>query len=96
MSDDRHEHHGPGMAARGVTRPMALNEIRQQHDHGEEHGGHDRSAMLKMHHKQTLWVYWFLIMLGVWLVLNPLTFGYTQGTVQPSGGRGVWIGRGRT
>ncbi|MBI1355751.1 MAG: vitamin K epoxide reductase [Acidobacteria bacterium] len=91
MSDDQHEHHGPGMAARGVTRPMALKEIREQHEHGEQHGGHDRSAMLGMHHRQTLWVYWFLIMLGVWLVLNPLTFGYTQGTVEPSGGRDVWL-----
>lgn len=92
MNHEEHEHHDGGMAARGVTRPMALSEIRdQQSDSGHEHGGHDRSAMLRMHHKQTLWVYWFLIMLGVWLVLNPLTFGYTQGTVEPSGGRGVWL-----
>lgn len=92
MNDDQHEQHGPGMAARGVTRPMALSEIREQHGHADhEHGGHDRGAMLKMHHRQTLWVYWFLIMLGIWLVLNPLTFGYTQGTVEPSGGRSVWL-----
>ena len=92
MQHEHNEHHGPGMAARGVTRPMALSEIRdQQSDSGHDHGGHDRAAMLRMHHKQTLWVYWFLLMLGVWLVLNPLTFGYTQGTVQPSGGRSVWL-----
>jgi hypothetical protein len=47
--------------------------------------------MLFVHHSQTLWVYWFLIMLGFWLVLNPLTFGYSQGTVEPSGGREVWL-----
>lgn len=92
MSDEKHGQHDLGMAARGVTRPMALSEIRkQQGDSDHEHGGHDRAAMLKMHHRQTLWVYWFLIMLGVWLVLNPLTFGYTQGTVEPSGGRDVWL-----
>jgi uncharacterized membrane protein len=30
-------------------------------------------------------------MLGFWLLLNPLTFGYGQGTVDPSGERSVWL-----
>ena len=47
--------------------------------------------MLRLHHEQTLWVYWLLILLGFWLVLNPLTFSYSQGTVEPSGGRDVWL-----
>ena len=52
--DDQHQ---GGMGQRGVTRPMA-----------EMHGGHsgggmshdDREQMLRMHHQQTLWVYWTL------------------------------------
>ena len=92
MNNDQHERQDPGMAARGVTRPMALSEIGRRHsDSDHEQGGPDRAAILKMHHRQTLWVYWLLIMLGIWLVLNPLTFGYTQGTVEPSGGRDVWL-----
>ncbi len=81
-----------GMATRGVTRPMALSEIREQEsESGHERHDHHRSAMLQMHHEQTLWVYWLLIMLGFWLVLNPLTFSYSQGTVDPTGGRDVWL-----
>ena len=47
--------------------------------------------MLHMHHQKTLWIYWMLILLGVWLVLSPLTFSYGVGTVEPSGGRDVWL-----
>lgn len=73
---------------------MALGEIKERHsapDH-EGHGESDREVMLRMHHRQTLWIHWFLIMLGVWLALNPLTFAYTQGVVEPSGGRELWLG----
>ncbi|HEV7346898.1 vitamin K epoxide reductase family protein [Telluribacter sp.] len=72
----------------------------QQHE-GEQHGqGNDhgmmmsddmRRQMLHMHHMQTLWVYWMIVMLGFWMVFNPLTFDYGIGTVQPSGGRSVWL-----
>lgn len=96
-SGEGHESHVPPMLVRGVSRPMALQETKAHTGtDGGHHGheGHDaasRHRMLAMHHKQTLWVYWFLIMLGFWLVLNPLTFGYGQGTVDPSGGRSVWL-----
>ena len=79
------------MALRGVTRPMAQQEIRSSGQQSHDHSDQDRRDMLFVHHSQTLWVYWFLIMLGFWLVLNPLTFGYSQGTVEPSGGREVWL-----
>ena len=79
------------MALRGVTRPMAQQEIRSSGEQSHDRGDQDRRDMLLMHHSQTLWVYWFLIMLGFWLVLNPLTFGYSQGTVEQSGGREVWL-----
>lgn len=88
---------GGGMAMRGVTRPMAERQIRQQQN--EQDGGHgepyseERREMLRMHHRQTLWVPWLLVMLGAWLVLAPFAFGYTNPAqwVRPSGGRGVWF-----
>lgn len=57
----------------------------------EKDGKADRAALLKQHHRQTLWVYWSIVMLGVWLVLSPLTFDYAKGLVQPSGGRELWL-----
>ncbi|MHA6247472.1 vitamin K epoxide reductase family protein [Pontibacter sp. CAU 1760] len=50
-----------------------------------------REQMLKMHHMQTLWVYWMIIILGAWVLLSPFTFDYSIGTVEPSGGRSVWL-----
>ncbi len=67
--------------------------------HSDDHGGghemshDDRLSMLKMHHKQTLWIYWTLPMLGIWLILAPFNFGYLNEAlwVDPSGGRGPWF-----
>jgi len=50
-----------------------------------------RRQMLDMHHMQTLWVYWMIVLLGAWMLLSPLTFDYGIGIVQPSGGREVWL-----
>lgn len=100
------------MGSRGVSRPMAEHELKQHHQehHGDgDHGGGDhggghgepysdaRYQMLRMHHRQTLWIYWTLIMLGVWTALAPFNFGYLNEAlwVDPSGGRGVW-GTGET
>ena len=80
--------HG-GMGKRGVTRPMS-----GQHRHEGGHhemGMERRREMLHMHHMQTLWIYWMLIILGIWMVASPLTFSYSIGTVEPSGGREVWL-----
>ena len=71
------------MTNRGVTRPEM-----GKHQHGKDQ---DREFLLKMHHKKTLWVYWMLILLGCWMVLSPLTFSYSKGLVEPSGGREVWL-----
>lgn len=105
------------MGERGVSRPMAEQELKSQHkdhdsqeqdadghDSGGEHGGEgdhsghemsqeDRREMLTMHHRQTLWVYWTLPVLGCWMVLAPFMFGYLNPElwVNPSGGRGVWF-----
>jgi uncharacterized membrane protein len=68
-----------------------------QKEQKEEKGGgmkmnqEMRQNMLHMHHMQTLWIYWAIILLGVWMVLAPLTFSYGIGTVEPSGGREVWL-----
>ena len=69
----------------------------------EENGGHDmkmhdmkmsddmRLKMLHQHHRQILWVYWTVVLLGFWMVAFPLTFDYGVGAVQPSGGRSLWL-----
>lgn len=90
---------------RGVTRPMAERQLREHNKEMHEGGGGDgkgkdhdmemnpemRQKMLHMHHIQTLWVYWMIIILGLWVLLSPLTFDYSIGTVNPSGGRAVWL-----
>ncbi len=88
----------------GGDRGQGAKEQRDdEHSHdsdGETHGGHghpmsheDRLSMLKMHHRQTLWVYWTLPLLGIWMLSAPWTFGYLneESWVDPSGGRGPWF-----
>jgi Vitamin K epoxide reductase family len=92
------EHHGE-MGSRGVSRPMAEQEMQGHHEHGDhDDGGHhmshdERLKMLHMHHKHTLWVYWTIVMLAFWQMCAPFTFGYLNESlwVDPSGGRGVWF-----
>jgi hypothetical protein len=79
--------HG-GMAKRGVARPMYEMPMQGQ---SMAMSHEDRREMLKMHHQQTLWIYWTLILLGFWVVLSPFTFGYDKALVEPSGGRQVWL-----
>ena len=93
-----HNDEGIGMGGRGVTRPMAEKQVKghshdneDQENSGDHGGGMDRKKMLHMHHKQTLWIYWLLIMLGAWLVISPLTFDYSKDIVQASGGRSIWL-----
>lgn len=80
------------MGQRGVTRGMG--------DHGASHKDmsgemtyEDRIEMLRMHHKQTLWIPWLVILLGIWMVAAPFALGYLNEAlwVRPSGGRGVWF-----
>jgi hypothetical protein len=80
------------MHQRGVSRPMPL--MHEQHGGGgHEMTGEMRARMLRTHHQQTLWVYWTLIVLGIWLAIAPFTFGYLNADLwcDPSGGRGVWF-----
>ena len=81
-----------GMAKRGVTRPMMGNGQMDGDGRQDMKMSRDkRTKMLHMHHKQTLWVYWTLVILGIWMVMFPLTFSYSIGAVEPSGGRSVWL-----
>lgn len=91
---------------RGVSRPMAEKQVRQHNQkmHEDRQGQHQdkegkgmmmseemRKQMLHMHYKQTLWVYWMIVLLGAWVLVSPLTFSYSVGTVMPSGGNEVWL-----
>lgn len=93
-------------AQKGEHDKQAQGEHAQQQEHEHEHHDGDdghmqhgppysdaRHHMLRMHHQQTLWVYWSLIILGFWTLLAPFSFGYLSESlwVQPSGGRGVWF-----
>ncbi|MEJ8804068.1 MULTISPECIES: hypothetical protein [Pontibacter] len=60
-------------------------------DHDMEMNPEMRQKMLHMHHMQTLWVYWMIIILGVWVLLSPLTFDYGRAVTEPSGGSEVWL-----
>lgn len=86
--EPQHGGHG-SMDMRGVTRPMEEMQHHGGHDHKMSHD--DRHHMLVMHHKQTLWIYWTLVVLGFWVLVSPLTFSYAKATVDPSGGREIWL-----
>lgn len=90
--------HGMGMGARGAGRPQMSGGGDDKGGGKKKGGGHamkmtqeDRMKMLLQHHKQTLWVYWTLIALGVWMALTPLTFDLAMGNALPSGGRSIWL-----
>ncbi|QDG49431.1 vitamin K epoxide reductase family protein [Persicimonas caeni] len=87
MSDDNHG----GMGERGVSRPMAHGS--GDHDGGDGGDGSmspgQREKMLHMHHKKTLWCYWTVILLGLWTMSAPFTFGYLGEAADL--GREVWM-----
>ncbi len=84
------EEHGDagGMEARGVTRPGARRRVRRDGGSGEEGETPSREQRLRMHHRQTLWVYWSLVLLGFWMLAAPFTLGHGNEAqwVDPSGG----------
>jgi uncharacterized membrane protein len=77
---EKHDDGGEGhsaMAERGVTRPQMHHESGHA-DGGMEMSHQDRVQMRQKHHEQTLWVPLVLVMLGVWLLSAPFTFGYAS------------------
>ncbi len=98
--DETSNHEMEGMESRGITRPMMYmgkHETMQGHEHMDMDMGamkisaDDRMKMLKDHHKQTLWAFWVIVLLGIWMIASPLTFDYGKNTVEPAGGRSVWL-----
>lgn len=76
-SEHDHSEHHSSMAKRGVTRPQMH---RHKDDGGDTEMSHQqRLEMQQKHHEQTLWVPLTIIMLGVWLLSTPITFGYGSG-----------------
>lgn len=70
------------MEDRGAAWPEMKNENGKQMD---------KFKMAQRHHAKTLWIYWSLILLGIWVFLSPFTFSYFKGWVIPAGGREVWL-----
>lgn len=84
------------MQTRGVTRPMAIERAQTRgtaRRNTRPSDGHDRDGLYLRHHRATAWVMWAVLLLGVWLTVAPLTFGYLDRAawVAPSGGRGPWF-----
>ncbi|MGE0827311.1 MAG: hypothetical protein AB7P18_34960 [Candidatus Binatia bacterium] len=68
------------MGTRGVTRG--------DHDM-QQMTREQRQRMMESHHQQTLWIWWTIIGLGVWLFISPFTFDYSKTAVTPADGRAV-------
>lgn len=51
----------------------------------------DRVSELIEHHRRFEWAWWLVILLGVWLLATPLTFHADKLSVDPAGGRSVWL-----
>lgn len=92
------DHEMEGMGSRGVTRPMMdmeKHDTMQGHEHMDmgamKMSADDRMKMLNDHHKQTLWAFWIIVLLGFWMIASPLTFDYGKNAVTPAGGRPVWL-----
>ena len=99
---DHGPHHG-SMGERGVTRHgmHAGHDDANHHDAGHHDANHaggqmhemseqDRRRMVVTHHRRTLWVWWTLVLLGLWTAAAPLTFDYRLGAVDVPG-RSVWL-----
>ena len=52
-----------------------------------------RSDVDEVHHQQNLWIPWTVVLIGIWLLTAPFTFGYLNEAnwATPSGRRGVWF-----
>jgi hypothetical protein len=83
--------HEAGMGTRGIVRPMALHQASQHEGGMGAPGSERRQEMARMHHERTQWVRWTLLLLGLWMIVSPLTFSPAVAVVEPSGGRELWL-----
>lgn len=51
----------------------------------------NKQQCLEMHHAETVWMYWLLVILGFWLVLMPVTFSYDKGLTTINETRQLWL-----
>ncbi|GAA4469688.1 hypothetical protein [Novipirellula rosea] len=79
QEDSTTDHDHSSMANRGVTR-QAMN----MESDGGMMSDQDRGDMQTEHHAQTAWVWWTLILLGVWTMVAPYSFGYASNPISPA------------
>ncbi|MBF0299255.1 MAG: vitamin K epoxide reductase [Oligoflexia bacterium] len=87
------------MGNRGKTRPFmkdhmknhTQDQVKDQKNGKMKMNQEMRNKMLKMHHQQTNWIYWVIIILGVWMIVSPLTVSYSKNLVIPAGNRTIWM-----
>jgi hypothetical protein len=75
-----------------MVRPMGLRSAADTlATDGDEMASPD--VVDELHHRQNLWIPWTVVLLGIWLLTAPFTFGYLNDAnwAVPSGGRGVWF-----
>jgi uncharacterized membrane protein len=87
MNSDKEEKANKSIAMDGRGATRSADEMHSNMEMSME----KRMQMMHMHHRQTLWVYWMIVILGCWTILNPLTFDYGISIVQPGGGRQLWL-----
>lgn len=83
------EHSRGTMGERGATR-HGMNKPGNSSEMEEMMSPEHRMEMLRMHHRRTLWIYWTIIMLGIWMMVAPATFGFGTATTVPQD-RIVWL-----
>ncbi len=83
------------MVERGVTRSTANDKNHRYQKNKmpdiDSMTREERREKLFSHHKEILWIYWVVIMLGVWMIFSPLTFSYGKSVVFPGGDRSLWL-----
>lgn len=51
----------------------------------------EMKKMHSTHQAQYLWVYWMIVILGIWMVFSPLSFDYAKSNANPAGDREIWL-----
>ncbi len=88
-------------STRGVTRPMSRRAAADDADRRDaepdrrpdDDGDDGDESPLVRHHRLTIWIPWTIIVIGLWLLLAPVSLGHLNEALWtvPSGGRGVWF-----
>ncbi|HEX7022739.1 MAG TPA: vitamin K epoxide reductase family protein [Trueperaceae bacterium] len=71
-----HGRHDATKQHQGITAPGATRPMKGEDDQGGKMTPEMRTQMLQTQHRRTLWVYPAVLLLGVWLMCAPATFGY--------------------